>query len=235
MLVFGGLAGVGIGNYAIRSLFSDGDSDIDLRRRTPPRPFFRRCVLFVGFAASITMASGGPPKALAAMARPIVLGTLVLAGLVASGGALWGCTKGADKDGARGAYGTVASDDHDAEVELKAFAGGDDSDRVTWHDDDYLDEEDGYLADEGETEHRSSRRVKEAPIRGGRGIAGGIRASMGDGNQSPAESRTLPPKGKSDGDDVDVHSAGEKKPEKKSRIKAPPAQSLFPAGHTMEL
>lgn len=212
--------GVGAGNLSLRLVFSPGDVEAE-QRRTPPPSAFRRCVLSVALVSSIALATGGPPAAVTAVARPVCLAALVVVCVVVVGGGLWGCTRGAEKGGARGAYGTVASDDRDVEVELKPFAVGNGSDaRVD--DDDFLDEEDGYLADEGETDLGNRRGVREQPDRPG-GRRGG---TLPSGSLSPRRRSG----GQSDGAGVTAA-----KDEKKPRIEAPPAQSLFPAGHTMEL
>ncbi|CAM9331408.1 unnamed protein product, partial [Pylaiella littoralis] len=187
VLVLGGLVGLGAGNLSLGLVFPprrlnnssstalNPDAEADRWHDTPPPAVLRRFVLAVALASSVALATGGPPAALEPLQRPLVAGALGAVLLVALCGALCGCTKGAEgaHRGARGAYGKVAFDDREAhEVELKPFvgggAGGDETDDDGGRrDDDYLDEEDGYLADEGETEHtRSSKR-------GGRGEGGG--------------------------------------------------------------
>ncbi|CAN0013498.1 unnamed protein product, partial [Scytosiphon promiscuus] len=170
---------------------------------TPSPATLRRSVLAVALASSIVLAAGGPPAALresglSPLLVEAALGTVLL---VAAIGGLWGCWAGpATTSGAREAYGKVASDDREAhEVELRPFVGGgsgsgsdggggsggrggggtDEEDEGYWEggdrrgDGDYLDEEDGYLADEGETERDGSIAGKrsgtgEAPRRGAR-------------------------------------------------------------------
>lgn len=253
-LVSGGLAGLGAGNLSLRLLFPprrDGSNAIinpspetDRSYNTPPPVAFRRAVLAVAIASSVALAAGGPPAALTSVSRPLVAGALGAALLVALCGGLWGCTKGAEgaADSARGAYGKVASDDRDAhEVELKPFVGGgaggdetdDDDGGGGRGDDDYLDEEDGYLADEGETERSGSGR------RGGGGggawAGGGRRVNFS--TLPPAKSSSSPPPRGSGGSDgsrsaAAAGAAGGKEERPKA---APPAQSLFSVGHTVEL
>lgn len=218
VLLAGGLAGLGVGNLSLRCIYPvKGGADGE-QRRTPPPATFRRLVLALALASSIAMVTGGPPAALATVARPITLAALLLVCVVAVCGGLWGCTEGAENGGARGAYGTVASDDHDVEVELKPFTAGPDG---RGEDDDYLDEEDGYLADEGETEI-SSRRVTE------QGRGGGRKELLPD-------SQTRGPEKGQEELGLGGGTAAGKEEKKKRTLNAPPAHSLFPAGHTMEL
>lgn len=227
-LVVGGLVGVATGNFALRLLSSSGGTDSE-ERRTPRPAAFRRCVLAVALTSSVPMAVGGPPSALASIARPIVLGVFAVVCVVAIAGAVWGCTRGAAGEGsARGVYGTVASDDHDVEVELKPFT-ADSGPDSRGEDDDYLDEEDGYLADEGEVVEQ-----------GGNGGFGSAREQLSRGDRRLPTAAPSPversPSAREGG--AALGDAGEvkKKEAKKVRLAAaPPAQSLFPAGHTMEL
>lgn len=217
VLVLGGLLGLGAGNLSLRLLFSHDIADAE-KRRTPSAAAFRRSVLAVALMSSTAMAFGGPPAALTDVARPLVLGVFAVICAVALGGCCWGLFGGAGRSGvgARQAYGTVASDDHEVEVELKPFAADDGPDGRA-EDDDYLDEEDGYLADEGEIEVSSRRGGKGQPVRGSRVIRSSLTAP-----------HSLPAGGSRE-------KTVEGKREKKVRWEAPPAHSLFPEGHTMEL
>lgn len=254
-LVSGGLVGLGAGNLSLRLLFSpprrdvnnaiNPNADIDRSYNTPPPVAFRRSVLAVAIASSVALAAGGPPAALAEVSRPLVAGALAAALLVAVCGALWGCTRGGETaaDTARGAYGKVASDDREAhEVELKPFvgggAGGDETDDDGGGgggrgDDDYLDEEDGYLADEGETERSGSGR------RGGAGAGGGRRVNFS--TLPPAKSSVSPPRrggggaSKAPGGSRSAAAAGAAEGKETRPKAAPPAKSLFSVGHTVEL
>lgn len=243
----GGLAGLGIGNLSLRLLCrgtseskngSANSSTVDAYRwhDTPPAAALRRSVLAVALVSSIAMAAGGPPAALAAVSRPVVAGALAASLLVALCGALWGCTGGAEGaagrggGGARGAYGKVAADDREAhEVELKPFVGDDGTDDENARgDEDYLDEEDGYLADEGETERSAGRSSGKRGGGGGRveysTLPPARRSSSGPPrrgvNTTGAGGAAAPP------------AAGVGKEKTKE---APPAKSMFPAGHTVEL
>lgn len=273
VLVLGGLVGLGAGNLSLRLVFPPGrDSNsnttavnpyagADRWRDTPPPAVLRRFVLAVALASSIALATGGPPAALEPLRRTLAAGALGAVLLVVLCGGLWGCTRGAQGatgrgGGAREAYVKVASDDREAhEVELRPFVGGaegDESDDDDYDgrrgDDDYLDEEDGYLADEGETERTSSSR--RGGERGGGG-AGGGGGGVGRGRFDfstvpPARQSPSPPRraGAGAGAMGEVNKAAAPGAtatagagaEKNARPKeAPPAQSLFSVGHTMEL
>lgn len=258
-LVLGGLAGLGAGNLSLRFLFSprrNGSSgavnphaEADRSYDTPPPAVLRRSVLAVATASAVALAAGGPPAALTEISRPLVAGALAAVLFVAVCGGLWGCTRGAEgaASGARGAYGKVASDDREAhEVELRPFVGGgaegdgdsDDDDGCGRGDDDYLDEEDGYLADEGETE----RAVGD----GGRGGVGvGKRVQFSTLPPAKSSSSPPPPRGGEGGGGGGAHQAagsrgaaavGAAGGKKETRPKAaPPAKPLFSVGHTVEL
>lgn len=233
--------GVAVGNFALRVLSSRGGNDSE-ERNTPRPAAFRRCVLVVALTSSVAMAVGGPPAALASVSRQVVLGALAVVCVVAGAGALWGCTRGgaAGNGGARGVYATVASDDRDVEVELKPFVAADNGPDSRGEDDDYLDEEDGYLADEGEEVGEQgangSGRVREQWRRGG-----DRRPSAAAAAAVPSPRAKLSPPSRADGGGLGGTGAGVtareegEKGEKKAKLAAPPAQSLFPAGHTMEL
>lgn len=278
VLVLGGLVGLGAGNLSLGLVFPprrlnnssstalNPDAEADRWHDTPPPAVLRRFVLAVALASSVALATGGPPAALEPLRRPLVAGALGAVLLVALCGALCGCTRGAEgaHRGARGAYGKVAFDDREAhEVELKPFvgggAGGDETDDDGGRrDDDYLDEEDGYLADEGETEHtRSSRRGGQGEGGGGAG-AGGAGGGRGVRGRGRLDFSTLPPArpsrsplrrggggaggeiGKAaaplapGGATANADPGGETKPRPRPK-EAPPAQSLFSVGHTVEL
>lgn len=244
---------------------------------TPSPAALRRSVLAVAIASSIALAAGGPPAALqesglSPLVVEVALGTVLL---VAAFGGLWGCCWAGARTagGAREAYGKVASDDREAhEVELRPFVGGDggggggaggrgtddddddDGDEGYWNggarrgDGDYLDEEDGYLADEGETERDDGRKAGTgaAPPPPRRGARVGF-STLPPARHSYAPSPTPPPPargGTGDGKAAGrgttaavaaaaAGAAGEGN--KAGPREAPPAQSLFPAGHTVEL
>ena len=179
------------------------------------------------------MATGGPPDALSLVARELTLGTLVLVCVVAVAGAVWGCTGGADRrGGARGAYANVASDEQ-AEVQLKPLAARNGPDRrgdrgdydYDGDDDEYLDEEDGYLADEGEMEPMAGRgRRAREPRRVGFSLPSRVR--------SPAATE----RGEEDdfvgGGQVQRGPGENKEKDKPTAARGP---SRFPEGHTSEL
>lgn len=248
--------GLGAGNLSLRLLFPprrDGNNAIhpnaeaDRSYNTPPPAAFRQSVLAVAIASSVALAAGGPPAALADVSRPLVAGALVTVLFVALCGGLWGCTRGAAgaADSARGAYGKVAANDREAhEVELKPFVGDDETDDDggggSRGDGDYLDEEDGYLADEGETERSGSGRRGGAGA--GTGAGGGRRVNFSTLPPANRSSSSPPPRGggggapeapgSMSGAAAATGAAGAKKARPKA---APPAKSLFSVGHTVEL
>ena len=275
MLLSGGLVGLGAGNLSLRLLLLpprrrgrdvssalNPNAEADRWLDTPSPAVLRRSVLAVALASSAALAAGGPPAALAEVSRPLVAGAFAAVCGVAVLGGVWGCTRGAEGaggrgdggGGARGAYGMVASDDH--EVELRPFVGGeagdgDDSDDDGYDggagrgDNDYLDEEDGYLADEGEAELGNG-----AGAGGGRGGAATRGRRVGWSTLPPAKnSSPSPPPPPTRGDNVGgradqapgaaaaaaaTASAGGGVAKTRPR-EAPPAQSHFSVGHTVEL
>lgn len=168
------------------------------------------------------------------MVRPLAFAALALVGAVGLVGYIWGCRAGL---GVRGAYG-VAQDDDDVEVELTPFT-AEQADEVeadmngnAAYDDEYLDEEDGYLADEGETESSRKKIVVSGSDRGSeRSMEGerGLPVPRGTSRQGRVGVGQEEAAGMEEGKGAGrVANQG-------SRLEAPPAQSLFPSGHTMEL
>lgn len=254
MLVVGGLAGIVAGNTSLLLCSPRGaNSDSDLGNGRPPAPAtFRRLVLVVSLLSSIAMATGGPPAELSLVARPVVLAALALACAVAVFGTIWGCTVGAGRwRDARGAYAMASADERDVEMQLKPLAGGngqsgpregdyddDDDDENGRGDDEYLDEEDGYLADEGETEQmvrsggRNSRSKRMRELRGSG--AGRVAYSVASKGQSTADIEGGTEDNFVGGGQARRGSEEEEDGKKRGRA-APDGPSRFPAGHTSEL
>ncbi|CBJ48396.1 expressed unknown protein [Ectocarpus siliculosus] len=201
----------------------------------PPGPAFMVVLLAAGVGGSgdALAVGGGEWRATAALvtcsASLLRVGLLLLENGAAVGPLPEGAAGGGG-GGARGAYGKVAADDREAhEVELRPFVGKGTDDENVRGDEDYLDEEDGYLADEGETERSASRSSSK---RGGGG---------------QVEYSTLPPARRSSSgpprrgvSSTGAGASGAAAPPaavvgKEKMKEAPPAKSMFPAGHTVEL
>lgn len=241
--------GLGCGNVCLAWMFHSRESggvigtsqyhDAE-QRRTPPAAVFRRCIITLALLSSIAMATGGAPAALTVLVHPLALAALMLTAVVTLVGLVWGCREGAarDYDGAREAYGEVARDDNDVEVELTPFtaeengADGNGGGTQSEYRDEYLDEEDGYLADEGETEgsknivgRGAGYEVDDAWV-GGEVVGAG---AVQSGGEARANARL------GGGTPVDEQTGSDEGEMKEVKLKALPAHSLFPAGHTMEL
>lgn len=247
--------GLGCGNLCLRCVFYSGRNNSNngssistedaVQRRTPPAAVFHSSVVALALISSIAMITGGAPAIMTFLVHPLALIALALTCVVGLAGCVCGCRAGAGREyeDARGAYGEVALDNNDLEVELAPFtAGANDLERDTPAGDDeyrdgYLDEEDGYLADEGETESRRNRS-------GGGGGRGGVRGveTRGGGRVVGDQRGLLLP----DNTHEQASAGGQKarivEAERKDggdrgarKEPAPSAQSLFPQGHTMEL
>lgn len=223
------------------------NSDSDQGYDPSPAPVtFRRLVLIVSLVSSVAMATGGPPAELSLVARPVAFAALFLVCAVAVFGAIWGCTVGSRgwRD-ARGAYAMASADERDVEMQLKPLAAGngqsdpregDGFDEDGRGDDEYLDEEDGYLADEGETEQmirsgrHSSRSKRMRELRGS--DPGRVAYSVASKGRSTADVE-----GGTEGNFVGDGQARRKPEEGGQNLvgAAPDGSSRFPAGHTSEL
>lgn len=239
VLLVGGLVGLGLGTLCLHCAYGrihskDTDSDA-AQRRTPPTTVFRSSVLALALTSSIAMFTGGAPAALTVMVRPLAFAALSLVGAVGLVGYVWGCRAGAG--GMRGAYG-VARDDDDVEVELTPFTAEQADEGDTGmnggavYDDEYLDEEDGYLADEGETENS---RKKTAVSGSDRGLERSRESERGSPMPRGTNRQGRVSVGQGEAAGVKEARGARRVANKESRLEAPPAQALFPSGHTMEL